>query len=170
MRTWVPLAVASLVYVLALMWSAGQLPADGVPLHFGVGGVADRFGGRTEAVAGLSVIGVLLLVTAIGVQALVRFTPLNSINVPHKEYWATPERESRMRRMLAEDCSYLLAVVLALMAFVPLSTVYAVRQDPPSIPAAAFWGGLVLMMVIVGARVLHMQRSRYAPPEGADRD
>jgi uncharacterized membrane protein len=163
-RAWLLLAAGAVVYAVAVVWSAAQVPPDGVPLHFDGSGLPTRWGTREEAVGSWAAAGGVVAAVAAAALLLVRRLPVRAINVPHREYWAAPERQHRFRRMIGRDVAVLLGVTLALLGLIPVGTVLATRSDPVELPAV-----LLLPLIGYGVGVLVwgivVLRHRYRPDQ-----
>lgn len=164
MWSWVRLAAGGVVYALAVVWAAVLLPPDGVPLHLGANGLADRIGARSEWLTSAVTLGVVVLLIGAGSVTLVRWGSLRWTNVPYKQYWTAPERRDRLRRMLATDVSGLLGATLAFLAHVPLGSVLALRSAPPGVPPAVMWSVVAAYLVSLAGWCGWMVRYRYRPP------
>lgn len=160
-RGWFWLSVAA--FVLALAWSAAVLPAR-VPVHFGATGEADRFTSRTQALVELGAIGLFVVLVFLGCEWLARRGSLTWVNVPHKNYWARPEHEPALRRMLADDIWVIgTATVLLLVALAVQLAMVA--HDPAPRLGPAFWVSLGVYLAVVLGWSVRMVTHRYRPPE-----
>ena len=163
-RAWLVVSASGAVYALSVLWSATQLPASGVPLHFGADGSADRFGSRAEALTASIVFGAVMLAITAAVVLLSRHAPLDLINVPHKNYWIAPERIQAFRRMLAWDIALFMSVTITLLSIIPIGTVLALRADPVGFSAVTMWLLLGLYLLGVALWAIWLARYRYRPP------
>ena len=156
----IALYAAALLYALSVVVSAGMLPAE-VPLHFGPDGFADRYGSRSEAVIGFVVLGIFMLGLWLVVLRCVRRAGLGLINVPHADYWKTPEHEPELRRRLQVDLTGFVAATFLLLA-IPASTAVAAGAsgqlpDVFDVAFALYLGGTL-------AWCAHLSTRRYRPP------
>lgn len=162
-RPWLALATSGVLYACAVVWSAARLPPDGVPLHFGADGAADRFGSRAELLTGHIVLGALMLGVGIGVVCLARWGPLSLMNVPHKDYWTSAERRPRFRRMLALDLALMMSAVIVFLGLVPVAGVAAVNADPAGLSPFALWSVVGLFVLALLLWCLWLAKYRYRP-------
>ena len=146
--------------VVAASW---WLLPDRVPLHFGASGQPDRFGSRTEAVVTSALLGAGIIALFAGLARWMRRLPPAMANIPHKEYWFTPEHEPRLRRMLATDLYLFGAMTLAFLLGMEVMIIGTARSEDPSL-APWFWGWLGVFLVATLGYGVHMTRSRYRPP------
>jgi hypothetical protein len=163
MRAWTALVIAGLLYTAAVVWAAANLPDAGVPLHFGADGRADRFGSRAQALWAFGLLGAgLLALFAVMVLVARRVSPA-VLNVPHKAYWIAPERQPRLRRMLAADAAGLGSATILLLAALVVLTTLAARADPARLPEAF---PIVLGAYLTGvvAWAVWSRTRRYRPP------
>ena len=155
------LLTAAVLYALSSTVSALVLP-ERVPLHFGLDGAADRYGARAEAVTGFAVLGIGLLVLWLVVVQLLRRSSLDLFNVPHPEYWKTPEREPELRRRVEADLTWFFAATILLLAAVPLAMAVAAQTDGRLPWAFQVLFGLFLVGTVVWCVQLSVRR--YQPP------
>lgn len=156
-------AYAVLVVVAALV-----LP-ERVPLHFGFGGEADRWGTRTEAVLTFGLLGAGLAVVLGGGAELSSRLPLRSpwVNLPHKAWWtATPEREMRACERLRHDLYVIATAVMVLVSAVLVLTLVAARTEEARLPGGSGLSIGVLVVVLVGGLALVLWQFRRFRPEG----
>ncbi len=154
-------AAAAVLYAVVVAAGARSLP-ERVPMHFGAGGAPDRFGSRTELVITEVALGVGVVVLLGLVAVGMRRIPLVWVDVPHPEYWKTPEREAELRRRLEADTLGIGTGTLLLLAGMSALTARAASSGDGLGPAAG---------VLVGAYVLGvlalcgwMVVGRYRPP------
>lgn len=164
MRAWLVVAASGAVYALSVLWSATQLPASGVPLHFGADGSADRFGSRAEALMSSIVVGALMLAITVAVVLVSRHGPLDLINVPHKNYWTAPERIQAFRRMLAWDIARFMSLTITLLSIIPIGMVFALRADPVGFSVVTIWLLLGPYLLGVALWAIWLARYRYRLP------
>ncbi|WP_224389285.1 hypothetical protein [Pseudonocardia sp. ICBG1293] len=163
MRPWFPLLAGSVFYAFALVWAAGELPDDGVPLHFDPTGAPTAFGSRTRFLTLGTLFGLLVAGIGAGLHRLVTTGSLTRISVPHREYWTAPQRVGRLRHMLAEDMGRIFGGTLLLLTAVPVTAVYATRVQPPRLPVGPVWVVLALLVAGIVGYCVYLARYRYRP-------
>ncbi len=163
MRAWLTLGAGAAVYAAAVVWAAGRLPPDGVPLHFDAAGAADRLGSRGAALTAMGLVGVGMLALGAGLVLLIHRGPLRSMNLPHREYWLTEERRPRLRRMLALDMAVIMGGTLAYLSFIPVSTALAAAAPDRAVPPVVLWTPTAVYFPAVLALVVWIARYRYRP-------
>lgn len=130
---------ASFVALLALrLWLSFDALPEIMASHFDASGKPNGFQHRGEFAAtsvGLSV-GCLLLFAAL--PALLRVLPASSINLPHREYWLTPERKAASVALL---CGYLDWFACATIAFLVAVFELVLRANLAQAPlgSVAIW-------------------------------
>ena len=156
---WITVAV----FAVIVAWAARALP-DQVPVHFGPSGAADRVVIRSQAVLEMSLVGAGLAAVFSLTDLLVRRGPLSLVNVPHKAWWTTPEREPLLRRMIAQDLWIIATMTMLLVIAIELQVVL-VADDPDPQLGAWTWVMLAGYLVAVAGYVVWMQVKRYRPDE-----
>lgn len=162
-RPWFPLLAGSVFYAFALVWAAGELPEDRVPLHFDPTGVPTAFGSRAWFLTVGTLFGLLVAGIGAGLYRLVATGSLARVSVPHRDYWTAPQRIGRLRHMLAEDMGRTFGATLFLLTVVPVTAVYATRTDPPRLPVGAVWVVLALLVAGIVGYCVYLARYRYRP-------
>jgi len=152
--------LANLVLLLltaVLLYGAyGKLPAR-IPMHFGLDGRPDRWGGRGE----LIVLAVLPFVMTAAFYALLRFVPRMSadsrrLNIPHKEeFFRLPPDKREIYWDLIKEFFAALAVSLNLLFYTLIRATVRIAEGGTSLlpfklmfPAL----GLMALMMIVYIR------------------
>lgn len=164
-RGWTVAFVAgAALYGGVLAVAAAVLPAR-VPLHYGITGEADRWGSRTELVAGLVGVGVVLLLVFAGGAALTRRASLVWVNVPNPGFWKSPEHEAELRGRMVVDLLHVGTVTLVWLAAevaVAVAAVEAGRDDLPGWSAVLLGAYLVYVLAWCGWLVAGRYR---VPPD-----
>ncbi len=160
MKRMLQIALAANLLALALSWYT--LP-DRVALHFGMGGVPDRWGSRTEHLAVMG--AVLALCAGLGMWPtwLLRRLPAKWLNIPHKEFWLREENMAEMYRrlehILAEYGTALLCFFFALQMLI-WQAHFAV---PVHLHEPGFWAALAGLLVYTGVFVWRTHRNFRVP-------
>jgi hypothetical protein len=158
--------VAVVVYaaLLALGWAT--LP-DRVPVHFGFSGSADRYADRATAVLVLAAVGLGLAVLFAVLARWMPRLPIDGLNVPHKDRWtATPDREHRLRGMLADDMYLYGAMTLTLLGAL-LGLILAVADDPEPTLGPVGWILVSLFVLATLGHAWYGYARRYRRPDAA---
>jgi len=90
-RASVLLWILSLVFLIASVhWLGASLP-DRVATHFGASGHPNGWMSRSSHLLFFTLFGIGFSSFVIGISYVVRFFPPSLLNVPHAEYWRSPE-------------------------------------------------------------------------------
>ncbi len=111
-REWILLAIFAVGYAGQILYAGRVLP-DPVASHFNFRGDPDGTMSLRAYLIFMALFGVGLPGFFIGLTKILRKIPVSLINLPHREYWFTPERiDSAMliltRLMLRLTCGMLL--------------------------------------------------------------
>jgi uncharacterized membrane protein len=152
------LLLGGFTVTLGYAWTV--LP-ERVPVHFGLSGEADRVVGRQRAVLEMGLVGYGTAALLAGTGALVRRLPLSLFNTPHKEYWARPANEPRLRQLVARDLWSVSALTMGLFIVVLLITVSVADDPEPRLGAGAITALVAYLAALTGYLV--WSRRHYRP-------
>lgn len=157
---------ASVVLLGAVIAVSAAVLPDRVPVHFGPGLDADRYGSRSELLLGVGAAGLLVALVFAGSVWLIQRLPVTAMNVPHAAYWKAPENQSELRRRFGTDMLVMGAATMVLLAGeLALATRAAVtgadRLSPWSVAILALYLGFV------AGWCLWLARWRFRPPGDA---
>jgi hypothetical protein len=159
------IAASAAVYATAAWWAATRLPDHGVAMHIDRSGHVNQYGSRASAVTYFVGLGGVLLLLAVAVVCLCRWTPVRYLNIPNKDYWITPERAPIVRRMIVWDAAVIFSMPLLALSFIPVSI--ALETDNPA-GVSALWtiGPIGILLVALAGYVIWMvvRRYRFQPP------
>jgi len=133
-----------------------------VPTHFAFDGTPDEWSTPTEAfvVETCVVAGFTLLFLA--VPLLMRVLPDDLINLPHREYWLTPQRRPRALALVARWSDLMGIAANVLLLFVAL-IVYRTSIRPDH--RAPAWWFVVLLASFLGVTALTVVQLYRAPSD-----
>jgi len=98
--------------------------------HFGSGGRADDWMARPAFFALMAGIHVAVTPLLLAVAWAMKYLPTRFVNLPHKEYWAAPEREDETRDWLYGSMLWFACATLALLNAIEYLTFRAnLRSD-----------------------------------------
>lgn len=149
----VPLAVFSLGclgFLLFVGLSAPLLP-DPVASHFNALGEPDGWMSKGGYLLMTSIMGVALPLFLVGIMYVTRFLPDWMINLPHKEYWLSPEQRPHTNAYLMGLAFWLGSLVLGLMTGTHYLSIEANRSLPVRLPGTSF--SVILACFLVGIAV-----------------
>jgi serine/threonine-protein kinase len=126
-------AIAFGVGDLCLRYS--KLPAQ-MASHFNAAGAPDGWSSKEQfLVLSLLTFG-LVCVTFAAVTLVARFAPAALMNLPNKQYWFAPERETETRRALVDWTMWFMAATLWLLALMFHDAMNANLRQPPRLESA----------------------------------
>lgn len=162
-----------IVYTAVWVWTLSALP-ERVPLHFTFDGHVDQWGGRTTALTLFALVGTGIATLMGGLSVAASRASLKWFNLPHKAWWRrTPEREKRVRRMLANDLLVIGSLIMTALIIAQLFTVDVARRHTDRVNTVELaLAGACLVALLAWA--LWMSFVRYRPkddvsPSSADR-
>lgn len=157
------LAGVTVAMVGVLLWQWVTLP-DRVPGHMGFGGTVDRWGSKTEHLVVMSLATLLVVGIFAGSPYLMRMLPSGMFNMPHPQYWLTPERRPVLERLLADDLGAMGAATVTLLVLATFEVGYAATNG---LGFTFDWLAFVAYLGFVVVWSIRMARgARYRPPEG----
>jgi uncharacterized membrane protein len=121
---------------------APRLP-DIVASHFGKAGSVN--GWQTKTIFFGMELGVIILATVVsfGIPRIIEALPVSVINLPHKEFWLSPERRNETLSYLRLWTAWFGCALLAFLLFVMELVFRANLQSPPQLNMAAFMPALL---------------------------
>ncbi len=156
------LAGLCLGFTVYLACSARLLPEQ-VAIHFGAGGQPNGWMSRSTHSLFMGALGVgLPLIFA--VLALVnRSVPARFINLPHREYWLSPERQSQTCTYISHQLLWLACLEVLFFAGIQFLVVDANRMAPVQMPMEKFLpivaGFLVAVVLWIIAFIRHFGKA-----------
>ncbi len=154
--------VAFLVNVALAVVTTMMMP-ERVAIHYGPGGVPDSWapsvvnGGIFVAVSA----GLFLLIG--GIPWIVKVTPANLLNIPHREYWTREEHRDEMVVKLSSLVAEFGVAMLAFMAWVQVLTTAANFNEPVRLDEGLSYSGLVALFVFVIVWIFRTYRAFRVP-------
>ena len=126
--------------------------------HFNAEGIADGFmsqEGYTNTMLALIVlVPGLLTLTPLGMRKL----PANLINIPHKEYWLTPERREHTFQTLHRFMSVMACFLLLFLSYVHWLVILANERQPPAMSVPNIVLGMIVFLLLIGGWSLLLHR------------
>src|SRR5688500_9035711 len=116
----IPLLIIAALVVLAVLRTAlawNELP-DVMASHFGPSGRPDGWQGKAAFVITFGGIAGFTIGLLLAIGKLLQRVPAGAINVPHREYWLTPERRPEAMARLTASMDWLAVSMTALLAAV----------------------------------------------------
>jgi hypothetical protein len=103
---------------------------DRVAVHFGAGGVPDRYGSNLESTLLMFVVQLVLFLSIRGSTLIVRHTPDRWISLPNRDYWLAPERRERAMEKLERLLDRFGAVLFGFLFVLGLLSMRANLEEP----------------------------------------
>ena len=142
---WVPGLIAAHLYVLffaCLAFSFRYLP-DRVATQFGLLGRPKGHMSRRTYLIFITVFSVWFPMFCLVLMTLLGGMKPESVNIPHKAYWLSPEHAAETRRFLLTHSLWFACLGLGFLFGLHFVLLRANRQQPPRLP----WG---LLLVLAG--------------------
>ena len=132
----VPFVVLGLLcagYLIFIAGSASLLPAR-VASHFGVGGEANGWMSRSADLIFFGGLGLGLPLFFIVLSLVTGLLPARFVNLPHREYWLSPERLAQTRAYISRQMIWMSCLMILFLAGIHYLTILANRATPPHLP------------------------------------
>jgi uncharacterized membrane protein len=132
----VPLVVLGFLcvgYLIFIAGSASLLP-DRVAIHFGGGGEANGWMSRSTDLIFASGLGVGLPLFFVVLSLLTGLIPTRFVNLPHREYWLSPERRVQTCTYISLQMIWMGCLTVLFLAGIHYLTIQANRVTPPHLP------------------------------------
>ncbi len=142
------LASLCIIFAALLVWSATQLP-DNVATHFGLHGYADKWSTRESALYLMGCLGLLLPLIPAAMSLVLRFLPVDFINIPHREYWLAPERREATYAFFSRYLLWLSCLLVCFGMGMQWLTIQAHHRFPVRLPPGALIGVLAAFLAAV---------------------
>ena len=120
-------------YLIFIAGSASLLP-ERVASHFGGGGEANGWMNRSADLAFLGGLGVGLPLFFIVLSLVTGLVPARFVNLPHREYWLSPERLAQTRAYISRQMIWMSCLMILFLAGIHYLTILANRTTPPHLP------------------------------------
>ena len=149
MKTHLSISIFVLVEIVVaafILYTTGNLP-ENIASHFSGAGKPNGFMSRAGYTR-------FMLVFAVGIPALVVCSislvvrlASGSINVPHKEYWLSPENKASAIQFLQGHVAGLGILIASFMAYIHWLLIKANSVQPPLLPNNLLFAGLGIFLV-----------------------
>ncbi|MBL8889223.1 MAG: DUF1648 domain-containing protein [Planctomycetaceae bacterium] len=153
-------AMAIGIALQILYWP--QLP-DRMATHFDPQGNPNDWMDRASAVGLCVGLIVFLPLFFIGISVAIRWLPVSTINLPHREYWLSAERrDESLRWMTGWMIWFSVAITIFLVAINHL--IFVANRDARPLSAVWFWAFLSAFMLTTAALIVLVYR-RFGRPK-----
>lgn len=126
--------------------------------HFNAEGNADGFmsqeGYTSTMLALIVLVPGLLALTPLGMRKL----SADLINIPHKEYWLTPERRELTFQTLHRFMSVMACFLVLFLSYVHWLVIQANERQPPAMSVLNIVLGMIVFLLLIGCWSLLLHR------------
>ena len=136
------------IFAAFLAWSSTQLPNQ-VATHFGLRGYADTWSSRESALYLMASLGLLLPLVPAVMSLVLRFLPVDFINIPHREYWLAPERRQATYAFFSRYLLWMSCLLVCFVMGMHWLSIQTHHRFPVRLPPGAFIGILAAFLVAV---------------------
>lgn len=150
-----PLVVLALLYAIffaLLAYFAATLPPR-VASHFNAHGQPDGWMSRGAFLMSMGWLGGLMPLFMLSLALVMRAMPSSLINVPHREYWLSPENRPVTSEHLSRFMAWLACFLLMFFTGLTWLVADANRQQPPRLSAAVWVLTAAFLVAVTGAIV-----------------
>jgi uncharacterized membrane protein len=123
--------------LIYLACSVPLLP-ERVATHFGVGGEPNGWMNRSTHLIFVGAVGVGLPLLSIVIALVIRLIPARFVNLPHREYWLSPERRSQTCIYVSQQMLWLGCLEVLFFAGIQYLTIQANSTTPTHLPMDMF--------------------------------
>ena len=144
----------SILIALCLAFSAfllGTVPLlpRQVASHFGNTGQANGWMSRSEHLIFIGGLGIGLSFFIALIAWIIGIIPARYFNLPHRDYWLSPEHEKSTRMFISTQLIWLACLELLFFAGIQWLMIQANRNIPAVLPSGMFFLMLGLFLVVV---------------------
>jgi uncharacterized membrane protein len=144
-------------FLLFLVYSAPLLPAR-MASHFGGIGQANGWMNRDTDLCFLGAMGVGVPLLFFILGLVIRLVPDQLINLPHREYWLSPEQRAATGAFISRQLLWLGCLMILFLAGIHYLTIQANRLTPARLPMDLFLALLGGFLVAVAGWLIHLIR------------
>jgi uncharacterized membrane protein len=143
------LAALCVGFLIYLVYSAALLP-ERMATHFGGDGKPNGWMSRSADLVIFGALGVGLPLFFVVISIVIRFLPPRFINLPHREYWLSPERVLQTSAFITRQLLWMGCMTVLFLAGIHYLTIQANRMTPAHLPMDLFLTMLSTFLVGVG--------------------
>ena len=124
-------------FEIFLLYSTTLLP-ERTASHFGGDGRADGWMSRASDLLILGALGAGMPLLFLGLSLATRFMPARWVNIPHREYWLSPERRTETSTFISRQMLWMGCLMILFLAGIHCLTIQANRMTPARLPMSLF--------------------------------
>jgi serine/threonine-protein kinase len=131
------LAAFCLGFLIYLVCSTSLLP-ERVAIHFGASGQPNGWMSRSTHLLLMGALGMGLPLISVIIALVIRLTPARFINLPNRDYWLSPERQSQTCIYISRQLIWLACLEVVFFAGIQFLIVEANQMAPAQLPMEMF--------------------------------
>ncbi len=137
-----PTIVLLLLYACFLsVWaSSGSHLPERIATHFNGSGEPNGWMSRSQNQRFMLIFGLLFPLFVVALCFATRFVPTSLINIPHRDYWLTPERRPETFNYLFRHSLWFACLAVGFVTGIQYLTVQANLQTPPHLSTSGIFG------------------------------
>ncbi|HXN53130.1 MAG TPA: hypothetical protein VN943_14455 [Candidatus Acidoferrum sp.] len=124
--------------------------------HFVRGGFVNAWQTKTAFFSTELAIIVLATLVSFGIPRLIAAVPISLINLPHKEFWLSPERRDDSLSYIRVWSAWFGCALLAFLLFVMELVFRANLRTPPQLNTAAFVPAILSFLAFVAISIIRL--------------
>ena len=150
-----------------IAFAFGTLPwmPEKVAIHFGLGGMADRFVSPMGNAIEMSLTIGILAGILFGVSLSMPIMPTSCINIPNRNYWLNEENRPQTIRRLRSFLDFVGIGVCLFFLFVQWETFQANQRAPVTLNMIEIWIGMGVFVVFVLVESIRLHLAFRLPKE-----
>ena len=159
----IPAIIFGLLYLCLLFYlgsSTSRLPAR-IATHFDASGQPNGWMNRSALVLFTAIFGLGFPLFVVGLSYMTRFFPNNLINIPHREYWLSPEHRGEAFDYLLLYSFWFACLAVCFVIGLHSLIIRANAQSPPALPGADTVGLIAFFLVGTAVWGVSMVRHFY---------
>jgi serine/threonine-protein kinase len=144
------LAALCVGFLIYLACSTSLLP-ERVAIHFGASGQPNGWMSRSTHLVLMGALGMGLPLISVIIALVIRLVPARFINLPNRDYWLSPERQSQTCIYISRQLIWLACLEVVFFAGIQFLIVEANRIAPVQLPMEMFlWliGGFLVAVAL----------------------
>jgi len=125
-------------YLIFIAASTPLLP-ERMAVHFGADGEANGWMSRSADQILLGGLGAGMPLLFVALSLLTGLIPARFINLPHREYWLSPERRAQTRTYISRQMIWMGCLMVLFLGGIHGLTIQSNRVTPPHLAMNLFW-------------------------------
>jgi serine/threonine-protein kinase len=130
--------LACCIGLLAYLACSAPLLPERMATHFGAGGQPNGWMKRSTYLAFFGAVGVGLPLLFVAFSLIVRFVPVQFINIPDREYWLGPEHREETSAYISQQLLWVGCLQVLFLGGSHFLTIQANHSAPVRLPMAGF--------------------------------